>query len=109
MAFDDGFSLASAYGFLQAAWLFRVVGAIWCALLVLALLMIATEAGAQECPTNADQIATDRPDITNSSLVVPTGACRLRTASTGWSGTGRTRSMEPIRDCGSVSLIAPNS
>jgi len=74
LAFDDGFSLASAYGFLQAAWLFRVVGAIWCALLVLALLIIATKAGAEECPTNADPIATDRPDITNSSLVVPYGS-----------------------------------
>jgi hypothetical protein len=74
LAFDDAFTLASAFGFLQAAWLFRVVGAIWCALLVLALLMIATDAGAQECPTNADQIATDRPDTTNSSLVVPYGS-----------------------------------
>jgi hypothetical protein len=26
---------------------------------------------ADECPTNADAIATDRPDVTNSSLVVP--------------------------------------
>ena len=50
--------------------------AIWSALLVFALLTTATEAGAEECPTNADQIATDRPDTTNSSLVVPYGTVR---------------------------------
>ena len=27
--------------------------------------------GADNCPTAADEIATDRPDVTNSSLVVP--------------------------------------
>jgi hypothetical protein len=48
--------------------------AIWSALLVFALLTTATEVGAEECPTNADQIATDRPDTTNSSLVVPYGS-----------------------------------
>lgn len=26
---------------------------------------------AEECPTDADAIATDRPDVINSSLVVP--------------------------------------
>ena len=26
--------------------------------------------GADACPTTADEIATDRPDVTNSSLVV---------------------------------------
>jgi len=31
-------------------------------------------AGAQACPTPADQIVTDRPDVTNSSLVVPFGS-----------------------------------
>ena len=32
----------------------------------------ATQAG--ECPTSASEIATDRPDVTNSSLVVPAGS-----------------------------------
>ena len=32
------------------------------------------EAQAQGCPTAKDDIATDRPDVTNSSLVVPTGS-----------------------------------
>jgi len=29
---------------------------------------------AESCPTARDEIATDRPDVTNSSLVVPTGS-----------------------------------
>src|SRR5262249_29149860 len=32
------------------------------------------EARAESCPTAGDEIATDRPDVTNSSLVVPTGS-----------------------------------
>jgi hypothetical protein len=32
------------------------------------------EAWADACPTAKDEIATDRPDITNSSIVVPTGS-----------------------------------
>jgi len=31
-------------------------------------------AAADDCPTSKDEIATDRPDVTNSSLVVPTGS-----------------------------------
>jgi Putative MetA-pathway of phenol degradation len=31
-------------------------------------------AHAGECPTSASEIATDRPDVTNSSLVVPVGS-----------------------------------
>ena len=34
----------------------------------------AIEAQAEGCPTTKDEIATDRPDVTNSSLVVPTGS-----------------------------------
>jgi Putative MetA-pathway of phenol degradation len=30
--------------------------------------------GADGCPTASDEIATDRPDVTNSSIVVPTGS-----------------------------------
>lgn len=32
------------------------------------------EARAESCPTAKDEVATDRPDVTNSSLVVPTGS-----------------------------------
>ena len=31
-------------------------------------------ARAESCPTAKDEIATDRPDVTNSSLVVPVGS-----------------------------------
>jgi hypothetical protein len=34
----------------------------------------AVSAAAEGCPTAKDEIATDRPDVTNSSLVVPTGS-----------------------------------
>jgi hypothetical protein len=44
-----------------------------CALSAVAILA-AVEARADGCPTAKDEIATDRPDVTNSSLVVPTGS-----------------------------------
>lgn len=34
----------------------------------------AVDAWADACPTTKDDIATDRPDVTNSSLVVPVGS-----------------------------------
>ena len=34
----------------------------------------AMSAAAEGCPTAKDEIATDRPDVTNSSLFVPTGS-----------------------------------
>jgi hypothetical protein len=37
-------------------------------------LLGAVESRADSCPTAKDEIATDRPDVTNSSLVVPTGS-----------------------------------
>ena len=48
---------------------------LWCELLLVTLLASSTRAGgADSCPTSADEIATDRPDVTNSSLVVPYGS-----------------------------------
>lgn len=43
---------------------------------ILAALAIATAAGARAegCPKASDEIATDRPDVTNSSIVVPVGS-----------------------------------
>jgi hypothetical protein len=42
---------------------------------LLGLLVIgATETRADSCPSQPDEIATDRPDVTNSSLVVPVGS-----------------------------------
>jgi len=46
---------------------------LWCAF-VLAALATAPARAADPCPTNTDEIATDRPDVTNSSLVVPYGS-----------------------------------
>ena len=37
-------------------------------------ILAAVEARANSCPTAKDEIATDRPDVTNSSLVVPVGS-----------------------------------
>jgi hypothetical protein len=45
-----------------------------CVLLALATGSTCSDAHAEGCPTNSDPIATDRPDVTNSSLVVPTGS-----------------------------------
>jgi hypothetical protein len=43
--------------------------------MLLALAALATPgARAETCPTDKDEIVTDRPDVTNSSLVVPTGS-----------------------------------
>jgi len=42
-----------------------------CALLALTLASTCSSSFAQECPTDAAPIASDRPDVTNSSLVVP--------------------------------------
>ena len=48
---------------------------LWSALLLATMMTCPTEAIAVEhCPTSADEIATDRPDVTNSSLVVPYGS-----------------------------------
>jgi hypothetical protein len=38
------------------------------------ILNASTAAQAGECPTSASDIATDRPDVTNSSLVVLVGS-----------------------------------
>ena len=51
---------------------------IGCAVLLSLLPFLAmfdvTKARAESCPTAVDELATDRPDVTNSSLVVPTGS-----------------------------------
>jgi Putative MetA-pathway of phenol degradation len=40
----------------------------------LLVMLSVAEARADGCPTTKDEIATDRPDVTNSSVVVPTGS-----------------------------------
>jgi hypothetical protein len=49
-------------------------GRLWSALLAAVASLGALPATAAECPTSASDIATDRPDITNSSIVVPVGS-----------------------------------
>lgn len=46
---------------------------IW-VLLTLAISGAVVKARAEACPTSKDEITTDRPDVTNSSLVVPAGS-----------------------------------
>jgi len=53
----------------------RIRGAAACALLVAVMTPVLAHAG--ECPTSAVEIATDRPDVTNSSLVVPLGSLQM--------------------------------
>jgi hypothetical protein len=43
-------------------------------LLAATVALIATDARAETCPQSAEEIATDRPDVTNSSIVVPVGS-----------------------------------
>jgi Putative MetA-pathway of phenol degradation len=43
-------------------------------LLAVSVLLIVTDAHADICPQSSDEIATDRPDVTNSSIVVPLGS-----------------------------------
>jgi len=48
--------------------------ALCCVVLLAAPLNPANAGVIDPCPTDADEIATDRPDVTNSSLVVPLGS-----------------------------------
>jgi hypothetical protein len=46
-----------------------------CTLFLTALVRpVSPATAADRCPTDANEVATDRPDITNSSLVVPLGS-----------------------------------
>ena len=43
-------------------------------LLVASVMLPSTDGRADSCPTPSEEIATDRPDVTNSSIVVPMGS-----------------------------------
>jgi hypothetical protein len=43
-------------------------------LLAASVLLTATGAYADSCPQASEEIATDRPDVTNSSIVIPVGS-----------------------------------
>ena len=60
------------------------------ALIVVALIFAASAAFAADgCPTSADEISTDRPDVTNSSRVVPYESLQVEN---GVDWTGRQKS-----------------
>jgi hypothetical protein len=53
------------------------VGKLAIALLTLLIYHSTITARADSCPTTKDEISTDRPDVTNSSLVVPVGSLQI--------------------------------
>ncbi len=53
------------------------VGKLATALLTLLIYHSSISAKADDCPTTKDEISTDRPDVTNSSVVVPAGSLQI--------------------------------
>jgi Putative MetA-pathway of phenol degradation len=47
---------------------------LWTIVTTIVLLLSAPAAVANDCPKISDHIVTDRPDVTNSSIVVPVGS-----------------------------------
>src|SRR6201996_5759510 len=62
-------------------------------LINLPVLLSASAASAGECPTSDSEIATDRPDVTNSSLVVPVGSLQGENGINS-TGSGANRSLD---------------
>jgi Putative MetA-pathway of phenol degradation len=58
-----------------------------CILAIASCFITTRPAAAEECPAPGSEIATDRPDVTNSSLVVPAGSLQLENGING-TGTG---------------------
>src|SRR5260370_32848928 len=54
-----------------------IAGQLAVALLTLLAYQSTIAAKAESCPTSRDEISTDRPDVTNSSLVVPAGSLQI--------------------------------
>jgi Putative MetA-pathway of phenol degradation len=83
----------------------------------LALLLLGAQAQAGEaCPSSADAIATDRPDVTNSSLVVPIGSLQVENGINVTSGQGtrivdgtNTRMRLGIADCTEILVDLPTA
>src|ERR1700694_4924594 len=53
------------------------VGKLAISLLTLLVCHSTIIAKADSCPSTKDEISTDRPDVTNSSLVVPAGSLQI--------------------------------
>jgi hypothetical protein len=88
----------------------------FCALLFLSTLVATrTSCRAEDCPTSADEIETDRPNITNSSLLVPLGSFQdengvdwtVRHGSNGLDGTN-TRLRLRVARCTEFLIDLPN-
>jgi Putative MetA-pathway of phenol degradation len=62
-------------------------------LAVIATAFAGSAAVAEGCPKPEDEIATDRPDVTNSSLVVPQGSVQVENG-INYSGHGDSRSVD---------------
>lgn len=85
-------------------------------LLVLAAWLEGPEVrAAEECPTTEDEIEVDRPDVTNSSVVVPVDSLQVenginltrRSSSTTWDGTN-SRFRLGVAHCLEVLLDVPD-
>ncbi|HET7885096.1 MAG TPA: transporter, partial [Bradyrhizobium sp.] len=51
-----------------------IVPNVRCSILVTVVILTAPDAYADNCSQASEEIATDRPDVTNSSIVVPVGS-----------------------------------
>lgn len=79
-----------------------------------AFLVYPHTASASGCPTTGDAIATDRPDTTNSSLVVPTGSMQIENG-VDWAirqgsqtlSASQTRARLGVADCSEVLVDVP--
>jgi hypothetical protein len=88
-----------------------------CCTLLVAILIGGRRAarGDNVCPTASDEIATDRPDVTNSSLVVPAGSLQAENG-VDWSerhgpnavGGTKTRLRVGIAHCSEFLLDVPS-
>jgi len=89
-------------------------GRVTVAALVTAFLVYPNSAWASSCPTTGDVIATDRPDTTNSSLVVPTGSMQIENG-VDWAirqgsqtlSASQTRARLGVADCSEVLVDVP--
>jgi hypothetical protein len=55
---------------------------LYLSLLLIILMGTVTQSAARGCPTSADDIGTDRPDVTNSPLTVPRGSFQVESGVT---------------------------
>jgi len=64
-------------------------------------------AKADSCPSIEDEIVTDRPDITNSSIVIPSGSLQIESGGNLSGETAIGLLTARIRACAGFSDVAP--